>query len=102
MNLLLAYSASHRARPLGQSEPKYRIPLLFRDVFPRPRKSLENESITTPNLATWIVLASLEINFRSPYGNFTLWWMHLKYVRGMVMPPAAEGFFGRTKNILLV
>ncbi|PSN60406.1 C6 zinc finger domain-containing protein [Corynespora cassiicola Philippines] len=63
MYLLLAYSASHRARMLNHPEPANRIAVWVKDVFPKLRESIANDPNHLPNsiLAPSIMMASLEI-----------------------------------------
>ena len=61
LRLLLAYSASHRARLLQHREPANRIAHWVENVFPSLRRALETNQITNEGLATAIMLASLEI-----------------------------------------
>ncbi|KAF2474502.1 C6 zinc finger domain-containing protein [Lindgomyces ingoldianus] len=63
LNLLLAFSASHRARLLGHPEPANRIAVWVQDVFPKLRQSLINNPgyISNSTLAPAIMLASLKI-----------------------------------------
>lgn len=86
MNLLLAYSASHRARLLQQPEPATRIALWVRDVFPKLRFALNdpNSNVSNANLATAIMLASLEIISPKTFGISVPWQQHLFMARSMV------------------
>ena len=63
LHLLLAYSASHRARVLSHPEPCNRIANWVKDIFPNLRRSLDDPSIHLSNvtLATAIMLASLAV-----------------------------------------
>ncbi|KAK3945264.1 fungal-specific transcription factor domain-containing protein [Diplogelasinospora grovesii] len=93
MNLLLAYSAAHRARRLKYPEPKMRIALWVQDIMPALHKIVEQAmssetSISSADIATAIMLASLEIV--SPLALGTLpdkaersipWQMHLSLAR---------------------
>lgn len=90
LNLLLAYSASHRARLLRQPEPAVRIALWVRDIFPHLRMALDNPSeiISNSNLATAIMLASLEIISPKAFGVEVPWQNHLDTARQMI---AARG-----------
>lgn len=60
LNLLLAYSASHRARLLRQPEPATRIAIWVQGIFSNLRDALDDPSeiISNVNLATAIMLAS--------------------------------------------
>jgi hypothetical protein len=86
MNLLLAYSASHRARLLKQPEPATRIALWVKDVFPNLRHALNdpNKIVSNANLATAIMLASLEIISPKAFGVSVPWQQHLLMARSMV------------------
>ncbi|EFW13380.1 conserved hypothetical protein [Coccidioides posadasii str. Silveira] len=87
LNLLLAYSASHRARLLGHAEPYNRIAHWTRHVFPKLRHALDdpNEKISDTNLATAIMLASLKIISPSTFEVPIPWESHLKLARGLFL-----------------
>lgn len=84
--LILVYSMCHRARLLGQPEPTTRIALLVQGVFAGLRRALNDPSqiITNANLATAIMLASLEIVSPSAFGVTVPWQTHLDIARQMV------------------
>jgi hypothetical protein len=87
LHLLLAYSASHRARLLSHPEPANRIALWVRDVFPSLRHALDdlsNTEISNANLATAIMLASLEIISPSAFGVSVPWQNHLSIARSII------------------
>ena len=87
LNLMLTYSACHRARLLGHREPVNRIAHWVRDVFPSLRQTLEetqDTEISNANLATAIMLASLEIISPSSFGIAILWQAHLGLARGII------------------
>ncbi|TVY89642.1 hypothetical protein LAWI1_G003595 [Lachnellula willkommii] len=88
--LLLAYSASHRARLLRQPEPATRIALWVQDIFPNLRRALDDPSETIPNtsLASAIMLASLEIVSPVAFGIAVPWQRHLATARQII---AARG-----------
>jgi len=90
LSLLLAYSASHRARLLRQPEPATRIALWVQDIFPNLRKALDDpgEIISNANLATAIMLASLEIISPKAFGVAVPWQTHLDTARQII---AARG-----------
>ncbi|TVY82767.1 Thiamine biosynthesis regulatory protein [Lachnellula suecica] len=90
LNLLLAYSASHRARLLRQPEPATRIALWVQDIFPNLRRALDDPSeiISNANLATAIMLASLEIISPKAFGVAVPWQRHLDTARQII---AARG-----------
>lgn len=87
LNLLLAYSASHRARYLGHPEPATRIAHWVRDVFPTLRVALEasHENITDSHLATAILLVSLKIVSPGTFEVPITWQSHLKLARGLFL-----------------
>jgi hypothetical protein len=87
MNLLLAYSASHRARMLNQPEPSNRIAVWVQDVFPRLRQALtENPNdVSHSTLAAVIMLASLEIIASNTFEVPISWQSHLQMARQMVI-----------------
>ena len=87
MNLLLAYSASHRARMLNQPEPSNRIAVWVQDVFPKLRRSLtENPNHVSNNtLAAVIMMASLEIIASNTFEVPISWQSHLQMARRMVI-----------------
>ncbi|PQE11704.1 hypothetical protein CJF32_00004872 [Rutstroemia sp. NJR-2017a WRK4] len=98
LHLLLAYSASHRARLLRQPEPATRIALWVKDIFPNLRHALDDPTkiITDANLATVIMLASLEIISPKAFGVAVPWQKHLELARQMV---AARGGAHRMQTI---
>ncbi len=88
-NLLLAYSASHRARLLNHAEPANRIAQWVMRVFPSLRHALENAEncnaeLSDANLATAIMLTSLEIISPSAFGVPVSWQTHLNIARRML------------------
>ncbi|UPX18073.1 uncharacterized protein EKO05_0008390 [Ascochyta rabiei] len=87
MNLLLAYSASHRARMLNQPEPANRIAVWVQDVFPRLRRTItENPNhISNSTLAAVIMMASLEIIASNTFEVPISWQSHLQMARQMVV-----------------
>ncbi|KAI2622901.1 fungal-specific transcription factor domain-containing protein [Hypomontagnella submonticulosa] len=84
--LLLAYSASHRARVLGHPEPTFRIAYWVNDVFPALREALNDpdKSFSNANLATAIMLASLEIISPKVFGSDIPWQRHLGLARELI------------------
>lgn len=86
LNLLLAYSASHRARLLRQPEPATRIALWVTGIFSNLRNALDDPSeiISNVNLATAIMLASLEIISPKAFGVAVPWQQHLGTAREMI------------------
>ena len=87
LHLLLAYSASHRARLLQHPEPVNRIAIWVRDVFPALRHALTSAAapITNANLATAIMLASIEIVSPNTFEVPVPWQTHLSLARSMVL-----------------
>jgi len=85
MNLLLSYSASHRARLLDQPEPANRIALWVRDVFPDLRAALSSSApVPDETLATAVMLASLEIVSPNAFGVAITWQSHLHVARSII------------------
>lgn len=87
MNLLLAYSAAHRARMLNHPEPSNRIAVWVQDVFPKLRETL-NESpheISDNTLAAVIMMASLEIISSGTFEVPISWQDHLTMARQMII-----------------
>lgn len=87
LHLLLAYSASHRALLLKHPEPATRIATWVKDVFPTLRKALNDPDaeITNSNLATAIMLASLEIISPNAFEVTVPWQTHLTVARRMIV-----------------
>lgn len=87
MNLLLAYSASHRARLLQQPEPAIRIARWVQDIFPNYAKDLSDPTkiVSNSNLATAIMLASLEIISPKAFGVAIPWQKHLSTARQIIL-----------------
>ena len=87
LNLILTYSASHRSRLLNHPEPANRIALWVQDVFPALRRTLSdpNRQISNSNLATAILLASLEIVNPSTFEVKVPWQQHLHIARQMIL-----------------
>lgn len=91
LHLLLAYSASHRSRLLNHPEPANRIALWMEDVFPALRRALASphSKLSNSNLATAIMLASLEIISPNTFEVEIPWQQHLNMARQMII--AREG-----------
>ena len=87
LKLLLAYSASHRARMLGHPLPSNRIAVWVSEVFPNLRRVFERppEQIAVANVATAIMLASLEIIAPSTFGVGVVWQDHLRVARRVIL-----------------
>ncbi|KAI1436343.1 fungal-specific transcription factor domain-containing protein [Xylaria sp. CBS 124048] len=94
--LLLAYSASHRARVLNHPEPTLRIAFWVDDIFPALREALNDpdRNFSNANLATAIMLASLEIISPKIFGYEIPWQRHLALAREVIMvrPGGLRGF----------
>jgi len=90
LRLLLAYSASARARLVRHAEPAVRIAMWTQGIFSHLRTALDNqqEIVSDVNLATAIMLASLEIISPKAFGVDIPWQHHLETAREMV---AARG-----------
>jgi len=99
MSLLLAYSASHRARMLSHDEPANRIAIWVRDVFPKLRHSLamatSPSSITNETLAPAIMMASLEIISPNTFEVPIKWQDHLMIARQMIIARGGPRSFDR-------
>ncbi|KAI9728939.1 MAG: hypothetical protein M1828_000024 [Chrysothrix sp. TS-e1954] len=87
LNLLLAYSASHRARFLKYEEPINRIANWVCEVFSTLRTALNSPSdpISDSTLATAIMLASLEIISPNAFEVAVPWHQHLTIAREMII-----------------
>ncbi|KAI5297580.1 hypothetical protein KEM55_004504, partial [Ascosphaera atra] len=83
LNLLLAYSASHRARLIGHPEPAHRIAHWVRYVFPSLRHALSDPQQRSSHIAfaTAIMLVSLKIISPSTFEVPITWQDHLKLAR---------------------
>lgn len=83
LHMLLAYSASHRARLLGHPEPSNRIANWVKYVFPALRLALNDQlrKVSDTSLATAILLVSLKIISPSTFEVPITWQLHLKFVR---------------------
>lgn len=79
-------SASHRARLLQQKEPEMRMAHWVQDIFPALRSALNDDTriISTTNLATAIMLASLEIVSPKAFGYAIPWQEHLNLARDLM------------------
>ncbi|KAF5866193.1 hypothetical protein ETB97_000728 [Aspergillus alliaceus] len=87
LNLMLAYSASHRARYLEHPEPATRIAHWVSNVFPALRVALEDphEKVTDNHLAAAIMLLSLKIISPSTFEVPIPWQSHLKLARKLFL-----------------
>ncbi|ORY62262.1 fungal-specific transcription factor domain-containing protein [Pseudomassariella vexata] len=84
--LILAYSASHRARVLKQKEPELRIASWVTDIFPALRQALSDpkKNFSNANLATVIMLVSLEIASPKAFGYGIPWQKHLNLAKELI------------------
>lgn len=100
LHLLLAYSASHRARLLKHPEPSNRIAIWVREVFPNLRKALNDKAgrISNANLATAIMLASLEIIAPNAFEVPVPWQDHLAIARSMIIARGGPRSVNRHKD----
>lgn len=87
LKLMLAFSASHRARLLNHPEPKTRIASYVADVFPRLRAALDQSPthVTNATLAPALMLASLEIVSPNTFDVRIGWQNHLRMARQMIL-----------------
>lgn len=86
LGLLLAFSASHRARLLCHPEPANRIAVWVQDVFPKLRHALESaQQVSDSSLCTAIMLASLEIIVPNAFEVPIPWQSHLNLARQMII-----------------
>ncbi|KAK2733729.1 hypothetical protein FQN57_001956 [Myotisia sp. PD_48] len=83
MHLLLAYSASHRARLLGHAEPYTRIAQWTSGVFTLLCHALNdpNKKLSDTTLATAIMLVSLKVISPTTFEVPVRWESHLKMAR---------------------
>ncbi|KAF1949627.1 hypothetical protein CC80DRAFT_428834 [Byssothecium circinans] len=104
LHLLLAYSASHRARMLNHQEPKNRIDHWVEDVFPKLRQSLleatDLKTITNDTLAPFIMMASLEIISPNTFGSDVdvRWQDHLKIAREVIVARGTSRIIERSDH----
>jgi hypothetical protein len=86
------FAASHRARLLKQQEPAMRIALWVEDIFPALRQALNDQEqiISNANLATAIMLASLEIISPTAFGFDIPWQKHLNLARDLMKKRLAD------------
>src|ERR1700735_4676675 len=81
MNLLLAYSACHRAMLLEHEPPANRIANWVKSVFP---KLLNAVNLSWNIVATSVIFASLEIISPTAFGVPTTWREYLNSTRHML------------------
>lgn len=84
--MLNVVAASHRAHLLNQPEPATRIAHWVQDIFPALRAALNdpNQKISNANIATGIMLASLEIVSPTAFGYTIPWQRHLGLARELI------------------
>jgi hypothetical protein len=101
MNLLLAYSAAHRARMLNHPEPSNRIAVWVQDVFPRLRQALEENpnNVSDNTLAAVIMMASLEIICSGTFEVPISWQNHLTMARQMIVARGGPGGMSRQNHV---
>ncbi|KAF1832899.1 hypothetical protein BDW02DRAFT_570599 [Decorospora gaudefroyi] len=101
MNLLLAYSASHRARMLCHREPANRIAVWVQDVFPKLRQTLNDDpnNISDNTLAAVIMMASLEIISSGTFEVPISWQNHLTMARQMIAQRGGPKGMGRHDRV---
>lgn len=102
LHLLLAYSSSHRARLLKHREPANRIAHWVENVFPALRQALAGPAvqISDANLATAIMLASLEIISPNTFEVPVSWQNHLNVARRMILARGGAGQVHRKDRVL--
>ncbi|KAG9196472.1 peptidylprolyl isomerase domain and WD repeat-containing protein 1 [Alternaria panax] len=101
MNLLLAYSAAHRARMLNHPEPSNRIAVWVQDVFPKLREALNDDpnTISDSTLAAVIMMASLEIICSGTFEVPVSWQNHLTMARQMIIQRGGPKGMGRHDRV---
>lgn len=101
MNLLLAYSAAHRARMLNHPEPSNRIAVWVQDVFPKLRQTLIDNpnDISDNTLAAVIMMASLEIISSGTFEVPISWQNHLTMARQMIIARGGPRGMGRQDRV---
>lgn len=101
MNLLLAYSASHRARLLEHPEPTERIGRFLDETVRSLHSSLDNpeDAKSDSTLATAIMLSSYQIISPNPFSMSGLTWQtHLSAARKIILARGgAQGMHSRDK-----
>ncbi|KAF2003552.1 hypothetical protein P154DRAFT_520128 [Amniculicola lignicola CBS 123094] len=101
LNLLLAFSASHRARLLNHPEPANRIAVWVEDVFPKLRQALANNNnqVSHDTLAPAIMMASLEIISPNTFEVPISWQNHLTIARQMIIARGGPGNIDRHDRV---
>lgn len=101
MNLLLAYSAAHRARMLNHPEPSNRIAVWVQHVFPKLRQTLldNSDDISDNTLAAVIMMASLEIISSGTFEVPISWQSHLTMARQMIIARGGPRGMGRQNRV---
>ncbi|KAK2867906.1 hypothetical protein FQN49_003361 [Arthroderma sp. PD_2] len=105
LNLLLAYSASHRARLLGHAEPYTRIARWTSGVFPSLRHALSdpNKKTSAATLATAIMLVSLKVISPTTFEVPIRWESHLMTAREIFLARQKahlDNFTGQVNSFL--
>ena len=105
LHLLLAYSAKHRARLLHHAEPANRIAEWMQDVLIALIAAIGKPAheISDSNLATAIMLASLEIISPAPETDEIKisWQKHLEVARKMMLARSESGLVAQGGEINL-
>src|SRR5262245_38223867 len=83
MSLLLALSASHRARLLKHPYPSNRMAMYMQELFPKLRSAISNSPASESMLAPVIMMAYLEIAF--PGTVRMHWHSSLDFARHMII-----------------
>lgn len=101
MNLLLAYSAAHRARMLNHREPTNRIAVWLQDVFPKLRQTLIDSpnDISDDTLAVVIMMVSLEVICSGTFEVPVSWQNHLTMARQMIIARGGPNGMGRQDRV---
>ncbi|KAK6344070.1 hypothetical protein TWF696_007716 [Orbilia brochopaga] len=87
LNLLLAYSASHRARQVKQPEPMELVSGFLDRAFRHLSKSLtdKDEHMSNATLATAVMLCSYEIVSPNQFAQSINWQVHLEAARKIIL-----------------
>jgi hypothetical protein len=88
---------------LNHPEPANRIAMWVRDVFPSLRQTLDNVSnteVSNSNLATAILLASLEIISPSSFGVSIPWQNHLSIARSIIRARGGPNSISRKDPVM--
>lgn len=87
MNLLLAYSASHRSQLLRSALPQMRMAEWAQSIFPALRGSLVNGSAPVSDvvLAMAVMLVALEIMSPGAFGQGVSWRVHITHAKSLLL-----------------